>query len=301
MTPQLSVIVAAQNAGDSIVACLDSLLTQEFNQVLQIIVVDGSSDNTAALVKTRFPDLYLIQRPCPSSLPHLLGVGISVAEGAVVAITEAHCTFPPDWAGRVLAAHEADPAPAIGGVVEPGPTLGWSDWALYFADYGQFMRPLHSGPVREMPGENVSFKVGALNAARRAGDSFEQTGFWKTFLCERLQQANQVLLSVAEIVVFYNRHLGITSIIVRRLTHGRCLGGMRRLQISWQRRTLIVVGGWLLPGLIFVRLWRNVWPKRRHRFKFIISLPLILIAIVAWSIGEWWGTLFGTGNSCDYV
>jgi glycosyltransferase involved in cell wall biosynthesis len=268
---------------------------------MQIVVVDGSQDDTAGVVAQQFPNLRLIQKSFPCSLPHLLGAGLVEAQGDIVAITEAHCVFPPDWARAVIAAHEQESVSVIGGVVEPGPELGWSDWALYFADYGQFMKPLRSGVAQEIPGENVSFKSSVLKAAQHAGANFERDGFWKTFFCRRLQQTGQPLVSVPDIVVFYNRRMSLTATVTRRLRHGRCFGGMRARQSSVGRRSMVAIGGGLLPVLIFVRLWRNVWPKRRYRREFIVSLPLSLTAVLAWSVGEWWGTLFGTGNACDYV
>ena len=301
MAPSLSIIVTAQEARHTIVPCINSLLSQAASDDLQIIIVDGSRDGTAELAARQFPGLQLLQQSPPCSLPHLLGLGIKAAQGDIIAVTEAHCVFPPGWFRAVVTAHRRYPGPVIGGAVEPGPELGWSDWALYFADYGRFMQPLTPGPASEMPGENVSFKRAALEKAQSEGSDFVRDGFWKTFFCNMLRQTGHSLLAAPEVVVFYNRRLTARQIVNRRLTHGRCYGGRRARQVSLPRRTLIALGGWLLPPLLAVRLWSNVWPKGRYRREFILSLPISLAAIIAWSAGEWWGNLLGIGNSCDHV
>ncbi|MCI0398181.1 MAG: glycosyltransferase [Chloroflexi bacterium] len=298
LDPTLSVVVAAQEARLTIAACLDSLLGQNQVAGLQIIVADGSRDGTADFVASHYPAVTLVRRPYPCSLPHLLGAGLALAQGQIVAITEGHCRFPPEWAEAVLRAHQATDGPVIGGAVEPGEGLRLTAWALYFADYGQFMRPLPAGPAREMPGENVSFKRPVLAAA---GKDFATEGFWKTFFCWSLEQAGHPLLAEPAIAVTYHRHIGLGQMVRRRLRHGRCFGGMRARDLSPGRRLLLAAAGPLLPLLLAWRLWRNVWPKRRYRRQFLLAFPLAYLAILAWSAGEWWGNLIGPGRSCQYV
>ncbi|MBZ0303504.1 MAG: hypothetical protein K8J31_27435, partial [Anaerolineae bacterium] len=249
---------------------------------------------TGDLIARHYPILPLICLPYRASLPHLLGAGLKQAGGKIIAITEAHCVFPPDWATRVIAAHTAITTPVIGGAVEPGKGLSRSAWALYFADYGQFMQPLQPGPAVEMPGENVSFKADVL-----AGHDFAASGFWKTFFCQSVEQSGHPLIAEPSIVIYYNRQLTGTQIVRRRWQHGRCFGGMReRTPI---KRLLFGLSGLSLPALLTYRFFRKVWPKARYRREFLLALPTALLAILSWSIGEWWGNLSGTGNSCNYV
>ena len=57
--PQLSVIIASYNSEKTIEACLRSLKDQEIYKDLEVIVVDSSADDTAGIVKEKFPEVRL--------------------------------------------------------------------------------------------------------------------------------------------------------------------------------------------------------------------------------------------------
>jgi glycosyltransferase involved in cell wall biosynthesis len=294
--PELSVIVALQNARDSVAACLDSLLAQADlpEGALEIILVDGSQDGTAEFVSEHYPQLTLLQPPDVISLPELLGVGIMKAQGRLVAITEGHCTFARDWAAAAIAAHTETDCLVIGGVVEPGEELRALDLALYFCDYGQFLLPVTPGSTNDLAGNNVIFKQEVL----QQGDDFAKTGFWKTFFCHQLEAQGQTFIALDRLLVYYHRCISLNQLLRRRYIHGRCFGAMRAQRCSSTQRVLYTLTGPLLPGLLTYKLIRKVWYKARYRRKFLFVLPFSFFILLFWSIGEWTGNLFGAGQSC---
>jgi glycosyltransferase involved in cell wall biosynthesis len=52
--PILSIVIGAQNAYSTIIPCLQSLLEQVGDQAIEILVVDGSTDDTAEIVASQF-------------------------------------------------------------------------------------------------------------------------------------------------------------------------------------------------------------------------------------------------------
>ena len=59
-SPKVSVIVPAYNAQDYIAKCLDSLVNQTIDSYEVLVINDGSSDNTQAVVEAyqeKYPDI----------------------------------------------------------------------------------------------------------------------------------------------------------------------------------------------------------------------------------------------------
>jgi glycosyltransferase involved in cell wall biosynthesis len=297
LAPELSVVVATQNAHDTVAACLDSLLGQSglADGALEIIVVDGSADGTAALVAMRYPQLTPLRPIGTAGLPWLFGIGIARASGQLIALTEGHCTFPPNWAVAAIAAHHATDSPVIGGAVEPGCELSPLDWALFCCDYGQFLPPLQAGPTTDLPGNNIIFKRAILGSA----DSFASAGFWKTFFVHQLAAKGLATLAEPRLAVVYHRHASLAQIIRRRYDHGRCFGAMRAPTMAPLRRAIYALAGPLLPWLLTYRLVQRMRAKPAYWVRFAAVLPRAFLMLLLWSIGEWVGHLAGAGRSCE--
>ena len=75
-----------------------------------------------------------------------------------------------------------------------------------------------------------------------------------------------------------------------------------RVAVAPQReRWLRALTAPLVPALALLRQARSFWPKRRHRTKFVMALPLLLIFHASWAWGELWGYLRGPGRSCSQL
>ncbi len=99
---QASIIIPAYNAANRIPACLEALLAQKTAYNYEIIVVDdGSTDNTAEIVK-QYDRVRLITQANagPASARNH---GVKVAAGAIVLFIDDDCIAAPDWSERMLA------------------------------------------------------------------------------------------------------------------------------------------------------------------------------------------------------
>ncbi len=119
-----SVIVPARNAAATLGATLDALAAQETDAEFEVIVVDdGSTDETAAVVERAPLDVRLVRErgvgPGPAR-----NAGVAVAAGEALAFTDADCVPTPGWlaaglealagADLVQGAVHADPLTAAG-------------------------------------------------------------------------------------------------------------------------------------------------------------------------------------------
>ena len=141
--PTLAVVVAARDEEACIGRCLDALLAQDYpaDRIEIVVADDGSTDRTAAIVRSRMPRdlalaggdsgsdhgdappdgsregggprLRLVRVPEAAGAlcgkAHALHTAIETTRAEIVLVTDADCAAPPLWA-RATAAPFADPA-----------------------------------------------------------------------------------------------------------------------------------------------------------------------------------------------
>ncbi|MGH9839346.1 MAG: glycosyltransferase [Blastocatellia bacterium] len=294
--PELTVVVASPYSVYDIKQFLEALHNQNQGGKVEVIVAECCLDGSMEEVITDYPDVSFIRYPERTPLPVLWGDGIARSKGRIIAITDSTCLVGPDWVAAIIEAHRT-PHPVIGGAVEATGIKRPLDWAVYFCEYGQFMRPLRSGAASELPGNNISFKRPALETGRE----FVRNGFWKTHWCRKLQAEGIELVSAPSVVVSYRKSYQLVPFLIRRYHHGRCFAGMRVAQASLSTRVSYAAGCGLLPFLFLARVIGTIFPKKRYLKEFALSLPYIMLAVVSWSFGEFRGYLAGPGKSCAYI
>lgn len=100
----VTVLIPARNEQAGIESCLTSILEQR-DADLQVVVVDnGSTDQTADLVRARAQHdarIVLVQQPEPS-IPAALNAGLAMARGRWLVRVDAHSTIPSDYVARAV-------------------------------------------------------------------------------------------------------------------------------------------------------------------------------------------------------
>lgn len=292
----LSVIAASTKSAQEVEAFLGRTLPQAKATGAEVIILDSTEDRHLDQIRTRHPGGTILSFPRGSTLPTLWGAGIARAQGGIIAVTETSCIPHQNWLVSILSAH-GGPYPVIGGAVEMDGGRSLVEWAAYFCEYGQFMLPAVEGVVSEVPGNNVSFKREML----KQGREFVENGFWKTYWCQQLQAEGIQLYSVPTIIVHYGKSYRIGPFLIRRFHHGRCFAGMRIARMSPARRVGYVLGSLLLPALFLKRIIGAIIPKKRLVSKLAVCLPIVILAVLSWSLGELCGYLLGPGTSCSHV
>lgn len=295
---ELTIVVAWQAAQPNVEDCLDSIYSQKTDRSVEVIVVYGGFEPSVETLSNKYGNLKILEHADSDSIPSLHGLGVAHASGDLVAITEAHTTFAPDWVDTAISVACANPDAAIGGAVEPGINLTAVDYALYLCDYAQFALPLETGPSDDLPGNNVVFKRRIVDQHLNRAD-LAKKGFWKTFFCNQLIEKGEKLSRDSRMVTYYNRHLKFDQVMERRYHHGRCFGAMRSTSFSSSRRVLFAASCLALPGLLAVRLLNKVRAKPALVSRFHRVQLLCQAIICAWVYGEFVGTVRGAGDSCE--
>ena len=117
--PPVSVLLPVRNAEATIGAAIDSVLSQDYEGSVEVIVADGS--DTAAmsdLVRRRYPTVRLIPNPEQTT-----GFGLRAAHGAatgeIIVRCDAHSVFPPGYVRRAVSTLQRTGAANVGGRQRP--------------------------------------------------------------------------------------------------------------------------------------------------------------------------------------
>jgi GT2 family glycosyltransferase len=199
--PRVSVVVCTYNGGRTLEQCLKSLESLDYPDYEVIVVDDGSTDDTRAIVG-RFPAVIAIHQE-NQGLSVGRNVGLQAASGTIVAYTDSDCFADADWLTHLVDQLQRSGAAAVG-----GPNLTPEDGAIaacVAAAPGQPTHVLESDQVAEhIPGCNMAYRRAILESIngfdpqyRKAGDDVD--------VCWRLQQAGHWITFAPGAVVWHHR------------------------------------------------------------------------------------------------
>jgi glycosyltransferase involved in cell wall biosynthesis len=144
----ISVIIPSYNAADTLVRCLRAVTGQDDADFEVIVVDDGSTDATSAIL-SKF-DVVQLKNPAQVGPAISRNRGADAATGAYLVFTDADCVPPSHWLSDIRKWLEV--APVVAGTYLPAPWQGPLgrfanlDWYLYW--------------FRHIPAETDSFSMG---------------------------------------------------------------------------------------------------------------------------------------------
>jgi glycosyltransferase involved in cell wall biosynthesis len=96
--PLVSVVIPMRNEAAHICKCIDSVLAQDYPaDRLEVIVVDGDSDDdSAAALRAYGPRLQVLRNPA-GIVPTAMNIGIRAARGEIIARVDAHTILDPAY------------------------------------------------------------------------------------------------------------------------------------------------------------------------------------------------------------
>lgn len=116
MTPKVSVIVIAYNVESYVSACLDSLVAQTLDDLEVIVVNDGSTDGTQAIIDdfiARHPDTIRSFEKPNSGPADARNLGLELARGEFIGFVDGDDTVKPDMYEELLAKAEDTAADVV--------------------------------------------------------------------------------------------------------------------------------------------------------------------------------------------
>ena len=126
--PSVSVVMPARDAAATVDRAVTSVMEQEYDGDLKLIVADGnSSDRTIAILAaaaSQNPRVTVVPNPAATT-PAGLNAAIAEASGDVIVRCDAHCVLPPGYIATAVGDLAETGADVVGGIQNPrGETLG---------------------------------------------------------------------------------------------------------------------------------------------------------------------------------
>src|SRR5262245_6466100 len=105
--PSVSVIVLNFNGRTHLEACLSSLVQQQYDGPIEIIMVDnGSADGSVELMRAQFPQVRLIVNERNMGFAPAVNQAAQQSSGAYIALLNNDARAAPDWVGQLGALAE---------------------------------------------------------------------------------------------------------------------------------------------------------------------------------------------------
>jgi glycosyltransferase involved in cell wall biosynthesis len=294
--PPISIVIPCYNSEKTIQATLDSVLAQDLKSPYQVIVADSSTDNTPDLIRHAFPEVRLLHRPKQMQSGTARNLGVSVAQGEILAFTDSDCIVPPDWLHRLVAHHHHLPQyAAVGGSITNGNPQYNVSWAGYLAEFNIHL-PVGKSPydTRHIPTSNISYKRWVFERyGGFPGDdvikhvdllfNYKLHSHGERILCDPTLPVAHIHRTRLRAYLHHQWHIGQGTVqAMRRLP---CIQG------SWLARHPYP-GTLLLPGVTLIKFLRNssrfVSWSPATMYKHPLLLPLFALGLL------WWSSGFGT-------
>jgi hypothetical protein len=297
----LSILITVVSGKAAVRRCLEALHCQTCTTETEIIVPYDRWSADVGELRKDFPWVYfhfiehlgIASSSRISSHQHRLydrrrAVGLALARGRIVAMTEDHAVPAENWCHEIMVAHK-QPYAVIGGAIDNGVDRPLN-WALYYCDFGRYGRPLQSGEVEYTSDVNVTYKHCALEAIR---DVWHEA-YHETTVHWTLRSRGEVLYLDPRLVVYQHRPpTTLWRAYWERIAWGRVFAETRVSACSLRKRLFYTASAPLLPILLLIRALNHMVRQRRTPIQIAKAFPLVVYLLIGWVLGELSGYIVG--------
>jgi O-antigen biosynthesis protein len=215
--PRISVVVCTHNGSRTIHQCCEELRKLDYPNFEVIVVDDGSTDRTAAIVQqSGFRSIRTENR----GLSNARNVGLGAATGEIVAYLDDDAFPDPHWLTHLAATFLRTPHAGVGGPNIPPGDDGWIADCVANAPGGPVHVLLSDCEAEHIPGCNMAFRKNALQAIGGFDQQFRVAGD-DVDVCWRLQHQGWTLGVNPAAVVFHHRRNSVWAYWKQQIGYGK--------------------------------------------------------------------------------
>lgn len=264
----ISVVVPVYNGGKTIRGTIEHLLRQSFQPDEIIVVDDGSTDETANILKSFGNRIKALSKTNggPASARN---AGVRSATGTLIAFTDSDCFPDENWLQEMVKGFHSLRMGGVGGRV-----CGASDGLIgEYVDLHRWMNPqcAGDGSVLYLVTANACFRSDVLVRASLFDERFHKAGGEDTELSVRLRNFGYELAFVESAIVRHRHKRTIRDYLKNIANHGEAQLIIERLwpQQRWKpnhRQEIVRSGAGLRTMFRFYRSYRQQHDRKRALF-----------------------------------
>ncbi|MFN7027256.1 MAG: glycosyltransferase family 2 protein [Pseudorhizobium sp.] len=155
-SPEISFVIAAYNAEDTIARAIESALAQ-IDVTLEVLVVDDCSSDATVRIAEQIgdPRITVIRQQCNGGPARARNRGIDAASGVWIAVLDADDTISPQRSARMIARAEAMATPLVVDNLDVVAMDGGRSWRMFTEDE---LRAREKITLADYIGSNVLFR-----------------------------------------------------------------------------------------------------------------------------------------------
>lgn len=216
--PRFSVIICTRNGEERLTECLNAIAHLDYENFQTLVINDGSSDGTRALLDARKEIEAHHLEACGLSAAR--NFGATRADGEILAFTDDDCVVDPHWLSELAIAYANSEHAAIGGP-NLSPSVSSLSLALTTAAPGAPTHVmLNDTQAEHLPGCHFSVKKSAFDKIGGFDPIFETAGDDVDF-CWRLRDANFTLGFRGPSFVWHHRRATVRRYLKQQKGYGQ--------------------------------------------------------------------------------
>jgi len=137
-TPTVTIAIPVLDEAEHLATCLDAIAAQTYSEIVEILVIDGGSQDQTRDIAHAHAAVTLLENPARIQ-SCALNVALAHARGDIFVRVDGHCVIAEDYVERCVAALEKTGAAIVGGG----------------------MTPVASGPIQSAIAAAMSSRIGA--------------------------------------------------------------------------------------------------------------------------------------------
>lgn len=269
--PSVSIVVPVYNAGDTIAACIDSLLDQDYKSDRYTItaVDNGSKDRTLEILHGYHGRIKILEesRRGPAAARNL---GILSGTDEIIAFMDADCVAEPDWISRLVPAFEDPRVGMAGGHIRAGDTANAiQHFGEEIHDHRKAIETCNPPYVITMNSavrRTVLAEVGLFDTAYRRAEDVD--------LSWRIHRAGYALHYVPDAVVYHVNESTLRGLMFEGFRHGYCGVQVKRqhhVYLQGSGRTRNLFGNLRRAGDRFRKYLRREGAREKHLYAALFN------------------------------
>jgi glycosyltransferase involved in cell wall biosynthesis len=284
-TPRVSVIVPALNSARTIGRCMEALGAQQTAHLFEVIVVHSGEDDTCAVAAGALPPARTVQLPERALAARARAAGVAVARGDIFAFIDSDAYAAPDWIEQVVRSAESGRDLICGSIgnANPDSAVARAEQLVMFSEF------LSETPQRPMWFALSGNLVMRRAAYERFGPFVEIRASEDLIFSRRVAMAGGTILFAPRMRVFHDNRRRLRPYLRNQLLLGTYTAMARRVvpfedSRSWPLFLALLP---IAPAAKLAKIvWRLVRWCPRQLLALVRALPLVLLGVIAYGIGQ---------------